>query len=92
MQIEPTKYLKNMRKDKPTLVLMIASGYGTTDVISRHVIRRTWGGITEYEGVIIHRIFLFGKCPSRKSCRILTKEEQKYGDILKSNYLSMVYC
>ncbi len=81
-----------MRKDKPTLVLMIASGYDKKAAISRYVIRRTWGGITEYEGVIIHRIFLFGKCPSKKSCRIISKEEQKYGDILQSNPLSMIYC
>ncbi len=82
--------MKSLRKDKPVLVIMVASHYGKSAVKARHMIRRTWGGVTEYEGVTVHRVFLFGECPSKKRCSVIYKEEERYGDILMSNYFLLL--
>ena len=74
-----------MEQDKPIVVLIIASRHGKTAAFGREIIRRTWGSVIEYEGVVVHRIFLFGKCPPNKSCGNIYKEMEKYGDILMSN-------
>ena len=61
---------------------MIASHHGSDATNYRNVIRQTWGSIVEYKGISVHRIFMFGKCPSVEDCHVLHREVQDYGDIL----------
>lgn len=87
----PYKFLIN-QPDKckgrnPFLVLLVT--VESYDVISRKVIRETWGDLSNYKDVDILRLFLVGQAPVMTSAlqRLLEEESAMYGDIILQDFL-----
>ncbi|XP_040202377.1 beta-1,3-galactosyltransferase 2-like isoform X3 [Rana temporaria] len=86
----PYKFLINQPEKcqgrNPFLVLLVTAE--SHDVISRKIIRETWGDLSNYKDIDIIRLFLIGQSPVMTSAvqRLLEEESARYGDIVQQDF------
>ncbi|XP_077326380.1 beta-1,3-galactosyltransferase 1-like isoform X1 [Lithobates pipiens] len=86
----PYKFLINQPEKcqgrNPFLVLLVTAE--SHDVISRNIIRETWGDLSNYKDIDIIRLFLIGQPPVMTSAvqRLLEEESASYGDIVQQDF------